>query len=206
MTALRTDSSAHSWFRSANCDARYGAALLVVLALIVALSATGEWGRTRLAYDRDALTHYQWWRLISAHLVHLSWRHALLNGAGLGVLWALFAREFTPWRWLWIVGLSGLAIDLGLWFLHPSVDWYVGGSGVLHGAWAAGACAAYRRGEGMGAVTMLLLVIKLIYEQQSGSSVFEGDLPLVPAAHLLGALGGLCGAVVPVPRQSAKPL
>lgn len=204
MTALRTDSSAHSWFRSANCDARYGTALLAVLALIVALSATGEWGRARLAYDRDALAGYQWWRLVSAHLVHLSWRHALLNCAGLAVLWALFAREFTPGRWLWIVTLAALAIDLGLWFLHPGVDWYVGASGVLHGAWAAGACAAYRRGDGMGAVIMLLLVIKLVYEQQSGSSVFEGDLPLVPAAHLLGALGGLFGALVP--RRAAKPL
>jgi rhomboid family GlyGly-CTERM serine protease len=172
--------------------------------LIVALAATGEWGRALLAYDRGALARYQWWRLLSAHLVHLSWRHALLNCAGLGVLWALFAREFAARRWLWIVTLAALVIDLGLWFLHPSVDWYVGASGVLHGAWAAGAYAAYRRGDGTGAVTMLLLVIKLVYEQQSGSSVFEHDLPLVPAAHLLGALGGLCGALVP--RRPAKPL
>jgi rhomboid family GlyGly-CTERM serine protease len=204
MTALRTDSSAHSWFRSANCDARYGAALLAVLALILGLSATGDGGRAMLDYDRDALSRYQWWRLISAHLVHLSWRHALLNCAGLGVLWALFAREFTPRRWLWIVALAALAIDLGLWFLHPTVDWYLGASGVLHGVWAAGACAAYRRGDDMGAVIVLLLVIKLIYEQQSGLSVFEGDLPLVPAGHLLGALGGLFGALVP--RTSGKSL
>jgi hypothetical protein len=34
--------------------------------------------------------------------------------------------------------------------------------------------------------------------------VFEGDLPLVPAAHLLGALGGLVGAALP--RAAAKPL
>jgi rhomboid family GlyGly-CTERM serine protease len=172
--------------------------------LIVVLGATGEWGRARLAYDRDALARYQWWRLLSAHVVHLSWRHALLNCAGLGVLWALFARELAPRRWLWILTLAALAIDLGLWFLYPGVDWYVGASGVLHGAWAAGAYAAYRRGDGMGAVAMLLLVIKLVYEQQSGSSVFDRDLPLVPSAHLLGALGGLLGALVP--RRPAKPL
>ena len=204
MAAFRTDSSAHSWFRSANCDARYGAALVAAASLIVVLGALGDWGRQLLSYDREALRHFQWWRLATAHLVHLSWRHALLNCAGLAVLWALFAREFTPRRWLWILALAALSIDLGLWFLHPMVLWYLGASGVLHGAWSAGACAAYRRGDGMGAVIMLLLVIKLVYEQQSGLSVFEGDLPLVPAAHLLGALGGLVGSMVP--RITAKPL
>jgi rhomboid family GlyGly-CTERM serine protease len=204
MSVHNTDSSAQSWFRSANFDARYGAALLAVVGIILALAGLGERGRQALSYDRDALAHYQWWRVLSAHLVHLSWRHTLLNCAGLVLLWALFAREFSPWRWLWIVTLAALSIDLGLWFLHPSVLWYVGASGVLHGAWSAGACAAYRRGDGMGALIMLLLVIKLVYEQHSGLSVFEGDLPLEPAAHLFGAVGGLIAAMLP--RVATKPL
>jgi rhomboid family GlyGly-CTERM serine protease len=204
MAAFRIDSSAHSWFRSANCDGRYGAALGVVVAAILALEALGDWGRDALSYDRDALARYQWWRLLSGHLVHLGWRHALLNCAGLVVLWALFAREFSPRRWLWILAMASLTIDAGLWFLHPTVQWYLGASGVLHGIWAAGACASYRRGDGMGAVIILLLVVKLVYEQQSGLSIFEGELPLVPAAHLLGALGGLFAAMIP--RVRAKPL
>jgi rhomboid family GlyGly-CTERM serine protease len=204
MNALRTDSSAQSWFRSANCDARYGAALGALLTLLLLISSTGEWGQQTLSYDRTALMHLQLWRLLSAHLVHLTWRHSLLNCAGLIVLWALFAREFMPRRWLWIVLLAAFSIDAGLWFLNPRVDWYAGASGVLHGGWAAGACAAYRRADGLGAVLMLLLIVKLIYEQQSGLSVFEGDLPLVPEAHLFGALGGLVGAVMP--RAAAKPL
>ena len=204
MNPVGSDSSSQSWFRSANCDARYGAALIGVVALLLALSATGAWGRQYLQYQRDALAHYQWWRLISAHLVHLGWRHALLNCGGLAALWVLFAREFPARRWLWIVLLAAAAIDAGLWFLQPAVDWYVGASGVLHGIWAAGACAMYRRGEALGAGLLLLLIVKLVYEQQSGASLFEGDLPLVPAAHLLGALGGLVGAVLP--RAAAKPL
>jgi rhomboid family GlyGly-CTERM serine protease len=204
MNTVGSDSSSQSWFRSANCDARYGAALLGVVVLLLALSATGGWGREHLQYQRDALAHYQWWRLISAHLVHLGWRHALLNCAGLTMLWVLFAREFTPRRWLWIVLLATASIDAGLWFLYPAVEWYAGASGVLHGIWAAGACAMYRRGEAVGAGLVLLLVVKLAYEQQSGASLFEGDLPLVPAAHLFGALGGLIGAVLP--RAAPKPL
>jgi len=172
--------------------------------LLLALCALGDQGREVLDYQRGAIAHQQWWRLISAHLVHLGWRHALLNDVGLALLWMLFAREFAPRRWLWIVLLAAASIDAGLWFLRPQVDWYLGASGVLHGAWAAGACAMYRRGDGFGAALLLLLIAKLVYEQNSGASLFEGDLPLVSAAHLFGALGGLIGAVLP--RTPAKPL
>src|SRR3984957_7364999 len=204
MNTVGSDSSSQSWFRSAHCDARYGAALIGAVLLLLALSATGSWGREHLQYQREALAHYQWWRLISAPLVHLGWRHTLLNCGGLAVLWVLFAREFPARRWLWIVLLATAAIDAGLWFLHPAVEWYLGASGVLHGIWAAGACAMYRRGEALGAGLLLLLVVKLAYEQQSGASLFEGDLPLVSAAHQFCGLGGLIGAVLP--RAATKPL
>jgi rhomboid family GlyGly-CTERM serine protease len=203
MKVSSSDRLSQSWFRSANCDARYGAALLAALVLMLALGATGETGREMLRYERVALAHFQWWRLVSAHLVHLSWEHVLLNCAGLALLWALFAREYTPRRWLWIITVSVISIDAGLWFFRPGVDWYLGASGVLHGVLAAGAYALYRRGEAMGAVLVLLLVVKLVYEQQLGSSVFAGNLPLVPDAHVLGALGGLIGAFLP--RQRAQP-
>src|ERR1700685_64233 len=99
MKASRSDSVSPSWFRSANCDARYGAALLAAVVLLLGLGATGEWGRQMLRYERTGLANYQWWRLLSAHLVHLSWEHVLLNCAGLVLLWALFAREYSPRRW-----------------------------------------------------------------------------------------------------------
>ncbi len=200
MKASGSDRLSQSWFRSANCDAGYGAALLAVIALILGLSATGEWGRQTLSYDRNALRAHQWWRLLTAHLVHLSWEHALLNTTGLVLLWSLFARDFSPRRWLWIVALSVAAIDAGLWYLRPAVQWYVGASGVLHGGLAAGACAMYRRGEDTGAALLLVLVVKLLYEQHSGASLFLGNVPLVADAHLFGTLGGLTASFVPRPQ------
>jgi hypothetical protein len=79
---------------------------------------------------------------------------------------------------------------------------------VLHGALAAGAAALYRRSDGLGAGLLLLLIAKLVYEQHNGASVFAGDLPLVPDAHLFGVIGGLLGAVIGVRtvRGTPKPL
>jgi rhomboid family GlyGly-CTERM serine protease len=204
MKVTSSDTGPTAWFRSANCDGGYGVALLAAVALLLGLTATGDFGRASLRYARDGLAEHQWWRLISAHLIHLSWQHALLNVLGLALLWLLFARSFSPLRWLWILALSVAMIDAGLWFLRPAVQWYLGASGVLHGALAAGACAMYRRGEGMGAVLLLLLVVKLLYEQQLGSSLMLHDFPLVPDAHLFGALGGLIAAFVP--RPAARPV
>ena len=51
---------------------------------------------------------------------------------------------------------------------------------------------------------MLLLIVKLVYEQQSAPSLFAGDLPLVADAHLFGALGGLIGAVRAARRQRSR--
>lgn len=197
MKPTGTDTGRFSWFRSLNCDAGYGAALVATLLALFGLATGGQPLSLALRYERTALTHYQWWRLIGAHWVHLNLRHALLNCAGLVLLWILFAREFSPRRWLWIVAASVLCIDAGLWFLRPGVEWYLGASGVLHGVLAAGACAWYRRGDALGAALLLLLVVKMIYEQNTGASVFEHDLPLVPDAHLFGALGGVLAACVP---------
>jgi hypothetical protein len=69
---------------------------------------------------------------------------------------------------------------------------------------AAGAAAACRRGEDLGALLLLLLIAKLVYEQQTGLSVFQSSLPILPDAHLFGALGGLLGASLP--RLARKPL
>lgn len=180
---------------SLNCDAGWGLALAACALALLAPMLAGEAGRELLRYERSALAAGEWWRLASAHLVHLSWRHALLNVLGLALLWALFARDYTPRQWLLILGAAALAIDAGLLLLHSTLQWYVGSSGVLHGVLAAGALAHLRRGEADGWLLTGLLAGKLAYEHWAGALPLAGAVAVVLPAHLYGALGGAAAAL-----------
>jgi rhomboid family GlyGly-CTERM serine protease len=190
--------------RSLNCDAIYGWALLAVCALLLLIAATGDPGRVLLRYDRVALARGELWRLLTAHLVHLDLHHVLLNCLGTMLVWALFARDYTPRQWAAIVLASIAAIDAGLWLWDSTLRWYVGSSGALHGAMAAGALARLRRGEPEGWVLGAFLAGKLAWEQWMGALPISAGLPVVTEAHLYGVLGGLAAAACLRPR--AKPV
>ena len=130
------------------------------------------------------------WRLLTGHFVHLSFEHAALNSLGLVLMWALFARDYTPRQWLPIVLGAILAIDAGLWMRDSTIAWYVGSSGLLHGVMAAGTLAHLRRRDLDGWVLGVFLIVKLGYEQWSGQLPFAEGSVVVVDAHLYGALGG----------------
>jgi rhomboid family GlyGly-CTERM serine protease len=190
---------------SLNGDGRYGVALIIVCAVLLLPELTGEWGRAAVRYERHAIAAGEWWRLITAHLVHLDLEHAVLNALGLVLMWSLFARDYSPRQWLAIVAATFAVIDAGLWFRDPQIDWYVGASGALHGVMAAGTYAHVRRGDLDGWILAIFIVVKLIYEQWHGQLPFnESGVPVVVNAHLYGALGGFVLAVAMKPR--AEPL
>jgi len=183
-----------SVLRSLDCDGRRGVVLALACAALLAMALAGGAVREALRYDRDALAAGEWWRLVTAHLVHLGFEHAVVDVLALALLWMLFARDYSPRAWLLVLGAAAAAIDFGLWFADSTLIWYVGSSGVLHGVFAAGTAAHLRRGERDGWVLAALLIAKLTYEQSVGA------LPLVPGpvvvnAHLLGALGGALAAL-----------
>jgi rhomboid family GlyGly-CTERM serine protease len=189
---------------SLNCDGSMGVGLLSCLALPCVLQLGGPAVTAALRFDRVAIAHGAWWRLLSAHWVHLGAWHLLANCAGLCLLWILYARELRPAHWLLVGGCATAAIDAGLWWLDPLLQWYVGLSGLLHGAWAAGALRQALRPGRAGWVMVVVLALKLLLEQRSGASLVVTDVPVVTVAHLYGAVGGL--AALAALALARKPL
>jgi rhomboid family GlyGly-CTERM serine protease len=187
---------------SLNCDGNYGLGLALAVPLLIAPTLFGEPARLALRYERAALIHGQWWRLVSAHWIHLDLHHALLNALGLALMWALFVRDYSPRQWLLILCGAIAAIDAGLWFVDSTILWYVGSSGVLHGIMAAGTLAHLKRKEAEAWLLAGFLIAKLAYEHWAGALPLSGSDTVVVDAHLYGVLGGLLVAagLRPPPR------
>ena len=182
--------------KSLNCDRAYGWSLLAVCALLALPELGGDPVRNALRYDRVALAQGEWWRVLTAHFVHTDATHAALNGLGVVLMWALFARDYSPLRWLVIYLFSALCISAGLWLFNPEVEWYVGASGALHGVMTAGTLAHLKRRDLDAWILAVFIVGKLAYEQLSGSMPFAGSTHTIVDAHLYGAVGGLALALL----------
>lgn len=166
---------------------------LVVAAIVVVLAA---WPGAfeALAWDRRAIAEGQWWRALTGQFVHLGPAHAVLNLAGLAAAGALFGREFRAADWAGTLALSLAGVAVGLQWFSPSVQWYVGLSGALHGVFAAGALAWVRAGRAGGWLLAVALGAKLVFEAVVGPSALSEWLtggPVLVVAHVWGAAGGV---------------
>jgi rhomboid family GlyGly-CTERM serine protease len=160
--------------------------LLMILLVLAAVLALGDNMSALLRYDRGGIAAGGWWRLLTAHIVHLDAHHLILNGLGVVLVWALFAQDFDAVEWCVIVLAGALAISSGLWWLSPRVGWYVGASGVLHSAMAAGSAKHLAERTWDRWILFLGLCFKLAWEQMGGHAA-----PLVVVdAHLYGAASG----------------
>jgi rhomboid family GlyGly-CTERM serine protease len=183
--------------------------LLSILLILDAVWGLGVWGlgdsiSQSLRYDRSGIAAGGWWRLLTAHLVHLDGHHLILNELGLVLMWSLFAEDYDAAEWTLIVCAGALAISCGLWWLSPKVSWYVGASGVLHSVMAAGTVKHLARRAWDRWILLLGLCVKLVWEQAWGHAQ-----PLVVVdAHLYGSLSGfavgavLCWRTAIIRRQS----
>lgn len=191
---------------SLNCDGPRGLVLVALCGLLLAPELGGDVLRYEWRYERAGIAAGEWWRFVTAHLVHLDFEHAVLNALGLVLMWALFARDYRGGAWLLILGASAAVIDAGFWFRDTTLEWYVGSSGVLHGVMVAGTLAHIVRRDLDGWILGAFIVLKLAYEQWTGALPFsEGGAPVVVNAHLYGALGGLiAGAAIRPGRRTRE--
>jgi len=166
--------------------------LLALMAGLLELG--GDWGRQWLGFDRAALAAGQWWRLLTANLVHLGPYHLLLNVIGLGVLVLLCPQRLPARSWLLRLAVLGLAVTAGLYLLAPQWQRYVGLSGVIHGLFFLGLVPLARQGDRIALVALLYLLGKLAWEWRMGVPISDEQAiggRVVLESHLFGTIGAL---------------
>jgi rhomboid family GlyGly-CTERM serine protease len=164
-----------------------------------------------LEYQRSALAR-QPWRLLTGHLVHINWPHALINAAALWIVARLYARDLSAARQAIALAASALAISAALAWLHPTIEWYRGLSGALHGLFFAGAVTwlLTERPRSLRRLWLPALLfaggwMKVAFEQPHDGSLPRSDwlgAAVVPQAHLVGAA---CGTLLGALFATTKP-
>ncbi len=165
-----------------------------------------------LRWQRGALCDGQVWRVLSAHFAHLGPWHALANLAGMAVVIELLGAAVRPAEALLLLLASAMVIIAGLAILDPTVGWYAGLSGVVHGWWAGFALLGVVRRQGWLPATALgVLLLKLAYwpagllmSLQFPAAWPSAVLPVVPQSHVYGAFGGAVAALALIARLSSK--
>ena len=114
---------------------------IIISIFVLSFAFAGDIATSVLQFEREGILHGEIWRLITGNFVHLSGSHALLNIAGLVLIWLLFGHCYNNATWLIVLLSSLLTTTLGLLVFNPELDWYVGLSGSLHGLFIAGCIA-----------------------------------------------------------------
>ncbi len=168
---------------------------LLCAAFVLILAALGPDVRNALKLDLQLTDQGQWWRIFSAHWVHLGWPHSLLNAGG----FALVAWMHPRGHWLMWLGFYCVAsVCISSFLLFDStISSYVGASGVLHGLLILAAFYSYWLEPWRKALMILAILAKLVWEQTTwysdkGVSAMIGGNVAVDA-HFIG---GLCGLLI----------
>lgn len=165
---------------------------LAIAAFVFALLVFNPWLKPWLRYDEGAVLQGEWWRLVSAHFVHLGWMHGFLNMVG----FALIALLYPAGRWInWLLFYVVSSVLISSYIvLDSGTYYYVGASGVLHGLFILGAYFSQALSLWRRYMLVFIVIGKLFWEQSSyyvdtGVGDAIGGFVYVDA-HLIG---GLCG-------------
>jgi len=156
--------------------------------LLLLLHVAGTATTLALRLDSAPLSDGQWWRLITAHLVHLNWPHTVLNVAGVCLCCALAPAVFDRCLFLRVAALA-LGISLCLWRFSPDALPYVGLSGVLYGLFALALVPRTLRRDAHAAAALLLVTAWMLWPLLAGTWQAEADLiggTVIVAAHGYG--------------------
>ncbi|WP_434360834.1 rhombosortase [Parasalinivibrio latis] len=150
-----------------------------------------------LDWQRQAIEHGQWWRILTGNLTHTNFIHLVMNGAALTVITFIFRAHYRESTFLIQISLLSVAVGLAMFF--SDYRQYAGLSGVLHGLFVIGAVADIRGGDRVGWLLLAGVFAKILWEQVFGASADTAELigaSVATEAHLAGGIVGLAIAAL----------
>jgi len=157
----------------------------------------------RFGYDPDAIRAGEVWRLLTAHVTHLSANHAILNALGFGLAGAVLLQVASPRQLLFCVAGTVAVIDLV--FLIPALQSdanFAGFSAILYGLAALAAVLLWVKRMSWGLLIASAVAAALVTDFLGWRSPgFE----IATGTHVVGVVCGIFLGVYLInsPRHSA---
>lgn len=149
--------------------------VIFVVALLPSVKSAFLW-------QNDAILQGEIWRIITGHMAHTNYWHALSN---ILAFWYI-TLIFTTLPWLRLSLLLSLGIGIGLFF--TDIERYVGFSGVLYGLFF------YATTREKNVILIVMGISKLIWDQWIGLGDVWNEwiqAPVALQAHWIGATFGI---------------
>jgi rhomboid family GlyGly-CTERM serine protease len=145
-------------------------------------------------YNRDLINDHQFWRLLTSNFLHTNSYHLFMNLLALILLMKLHIKNFTFLSYTIVFLFCSVGTTLGIYLFAEDIKLYVGLSGVLHGVFVYGVYLDIKKGFKYSWVLMLLVWLKILYEQFFGANEALSELinsRVAIEAHLYGAVSAL---------------
>ena len=190
-------------------------ALLAVLALVFACELPGGSSDPENLYRLGALVvplemlHGEWWRLVTATVLHFGAVHLALNMLGLLVLGRWLERLVGSVAYAFVYAFSGIGSSLAVLVLATlrgaSPELFLGASGAIMGILGATAAVHLRIGRAEDSA-FVRRSLRAMLVQIGLQTCFDLATPGVSmAGHLSGVvLGFVAGTVVPIARRTTS--
>jgi len=144
-----------------------------------------------LRYQNNWFLEGEFWRIVSGHLVHINWKHLLINSLGLILCMAITSPRWSLKQWLSYNLLLACGISLILTIENTVLQWYAGYSGILSGIYVLAVFDLYKREKIIALLIGAVVFIKILLEQTGSITVTSGAFigaPVIIDSHLYGAL------------------
>lgn len=136
----------------------------------------------------------EYWRLLTANIVHFGWAHTLMNIAAFGLCSFVFFHDISFKKYSLLLLWCCLAVGIGVWVFSPEYSPYAGLSGAIHGLMVTGLIQTRAYPLWIKVGGLILLAGKLTQENLPGYEATDLQ-ELIPVAvavesHVYGAIAG----------------